>query len=149
MKKILAICFGVLILNSCTTDEQRFNQEIAEIEDYIASTGLDFTPTGTGLYYHVTKEGNLNRVPDSSNDVSFKHIGYLLDSTIFSSGWYASDHVAMPFLVQGFQQGLQALGEGGRGVIVFPSELGYGKKGASTVPSYSPIAFQVELVSYY
>ena len=149
MKKIFAICFGVFVLNSCTTDEQRFNREIAEIEDYIATTGLDFTPTGTGLYYHVTKEGNLNRIPDSSNEVSFKHIGYLLDSTIFSSGWYASDHVAMPFLVQGFQQGLQALGEGGGGVIVFPSSLGYGKKGASTVPSYSPIAFQVELVNYY
>ena len=58
-------------------------------------------------------------------------------------------HMPLPQLVTGFQQGLQVLGEGGRGAIVFPSELGYGKQGAGTVPSYSPIAFQVELVNYY
>tara|TARA_B100000927_G_scaffold123813_1_gene99809 strand:- start:1249 stop:1698 length:450 start_codon:yes stop_codon:yes gene_type:complete len=149
MKGFTAIALGIILFASCTTDEQRFNNEIAEIEDYISSTGLDFTATGTGLYYHITHEGNLNRIPDSSNEVSFKHIGYLLDSTIFSAGWFASMHMPLPQLVTGFQQGLQVLGEGGRGVIVFPSELGYGKQGAGTVPSYSPIAFQIELVNYY
>jgi FKBP-type peptidyl-prolyl cis-trans isomerase len=81
--------------------------------------------------------------------VKFKHIGYLLDSTIFSSGWYVSGDIPLPALVQGFQEGLQIVGEGGRAVIVFPSNLGYGKDGASTVPEYSPLAFKVELVSYY
>jgi FKBP-type peptidyl-prolyl cis-trans isomerase FkpA len=149
MRKFTAFVFALVALMGCTTDEQRFNREIAEIEDYIASTGLEFTATGTGLYYHTDIQGNLNRIPDSSNNVSFKHVGYLLDSTIFSSGWYASDHISMAYLVNGFQQGLQAIGEGGRGVIVFPSELGYGKAGASTVPKYSPLVFKVELVSYY
>ena len=139
MKGFTAIALGVILFASCTTDEQRFNNEIAEIEDYISSTGLDFIATGTGLYYHITQEGNVNRIPDSSNEVSF----------IFSAGWFASMHMPLPQLVTGFQQGLQVLGEGGRGVIVFPSELGYGKQGAGTVPSYSPIAFQVELVNYY
>ena len=96
----------LVLFVACTTDEARLNREIAEIENYIATTGLDFTETPSGLFYHVLDSGNVNRIPDSTNEVSFKHVGYLLDSTIFSNGWYASSHVSMPMLVQGFQQGL-------------------------------------------
>jgi len=149
MKKLFLLIFSAALLTSCVSDERRLERELADIDDYILSTGLDFEASGTGLYYFIEKEGNQNRIPDSTNVVKFKHVGYLLDSTIFSSGWYTSGDIPLPALVQGFQEGLQILGEGGRGVIVFPSNLGYGKDGASTVPEYSPLAFKVELVSYY
>ena len=149
MKKTIPFLLLLLLFVTCTTDEARLNREIAEIESYIATTGLDFTETPSGLFYHVLDSGNVNRIPDSTNEVSFKHVGYLLDSTIFSNGWYASSHVSMPNLVQGFQKGLQIAGEGGTAVVVFPSTLGYGEKGASTVPEYSPLIFRLKLVSYY
>ena len=149
MKKTIPFLLLLLLFVTCTTDEARLNREIAEIENYIATTGLDFTETPSGLFYHVLDSGNVNRIPDSTNVVSFKHVGYLLDSTIFSNGWYASIHVSMPMLVQGFQQGLQIAGEGGTAVVVFPSTLGDGEKGASTVPEYSPLIFRLKLVNYY
>ena len=149
MKKTIPFLLLLLLFVTCTTDEARLNREIAEIENYIATTGLDFTETPSGLFYHVLDSGNVNRIPDSTNVVSFKHVGYLLDSTIFSNGWYASSHVSMPMLVQGFQQGLQIAGEGGTAVVVFPSTLGYGEKGESTVPEYSPLIFRLKLVNYY
>jgi FKBP-type peptidyl-prolyl cis-trans isomerase FkpA len=149
MKKTLPFLLMLVLFVACTTDEARLNREIAEIENYIATTGLDFTETPSGLFYHVLDSGNVNRIPDSTNEVSFKHVGYLLDSTIFSNGWYASSHVSMPNLVQGFQKGLQIAGEGGTAVVVFPSTLGYGEKGASTVPEYSPLILRLKLVSYY
>ncbi|CAI8364677.1 MAG: FKBP-type peptidyl-prolyl cis-trans isomerase [Schleiferiaceae bacterium] len=149
MKNFLLLAVAAFLMTSCVSDERRLERELADIDAYIESTGLDFQPTGTGLYYHIEKEGNQNRIPDSTNLVKFKHIGYLLDSTIFSSGWYVSGDIPLPALVQGFQEGLQIVGEGGRAVIVFPSNLGYGEEGASTVPEYSPLAFKVELVSYY
>jgi len=149
MKKTIPFLLLLLLFVTCTNDEARLNREIAEIENYIATTGLDFTETPSGLFYHVLDSGNVNRIPDSTNEVSFKHVGYLLDSTIFSNGWYASSHVSMPMLVEGFQQGLQIAGEGGTAVVVFPSTLGYGEKGASTVPEYSPLIFRLKLVNYY
>ena len=99
MKKTIPFLLMLVLFVACTTDEARLNREIAEIENYIATTGLDFTETPSGLFYHVLDSGNVNRIPDSTNEVSFKHVGYLLDSTIFSNGWYASSHVSMPMLV--------------------------------------------------
>ena len=149
MKKVLPYLLLLFLFMACTTDEARLNREIAEIESYIATTGLDFTQTPSGLFYHILDSGNVNRTPDSTNEVSFKHVGYLLDSTIFSNGWYASSHVPMQLLVEGFQEGLQIAREGGTAEVVFPSTLGYGEKGASTVPEYSPLIFRLKLVNYY
>lgn len=149
MKKAVLALFAFVALTSCVSDEKRLERELEDIQAYVNSTGLEFKTTGTGLYYYIEKEGNANRIPDSTNLVSFKHIGYLLDSTVFSNGWYPSSDIPMGALVVGFQEGLQIMGEGGRATIVFPSHMGYGKEGASTVPEYSPLAFKVELVSYY
>jgi len=149
MKKALPFLLALVLFVACTTEEARFNREIAEIEDYIATTGLDFTQTPSGLFYHILDTGNVNRVPDSTNEVSFKHVGYLLDSTIFSNGWNASSHIPMPLLVQGFQEGLKIPGEGGTVVVAFPSSLGYGKNGKGTVPEYAPLVFRIKLVNYY
>ncbi|MEY2964078.1 MAG: hypothetical protein RL754_1339 [Bacteroidota bacterium] len=145
----LFVASATMILSACTTDERRFENEVAEIEAYIATTGLDFQTDGNGVFYHIEKEGNINRVPDSNNTVTFLHVGYLLDSTIFSNGWDNSLSITADYLVPGFQEGLKILKEGGRGIVIFPSELGYGKDGATTVPSYSPLAFKIDFLSYY
>ena len=149
MNKALPFLLMLILFVACTTEEARFNREIAEIEAYVATTGLDFTQTPSGLFYHIVDTGNVNRIPDSTNDVSFKHVGYLLDSTIFSNGWFASNHMPMTVFVRGFQEGLKIPGEGGTVVVAFPSSLGYGKKGASTVPEHAPLVFRIKLVNYY
>ena len=105
------------------------------ILEWIDESGLEFTASGSGLYYHVEQAGNPNRIPDSTNEVSFKHVGYLLDSSIFSNGWYASNYIPLPALVEGFQEGLKIIGEGGRAVIIFPSNLGYA---IMNVPQFLP-----------
>lgn len=149
MKNWILAFAAAASLTSCLSEAERFDREVREIEAFAEATGLEFTPSGTGLYYHIEAAGNANRVPDSLNHVSFKHTGYLLDSTVFSDGWYASQHIQMQYLVKGFQEGLQIAGEGGRAVVIFTSSQGYGEKGASTVPAHSPLMFRLELVNYY
>lgn len=149
MRTPILLTIAALWLSACTTDERRFENEVAEIEAFIASTGLDFTPSGTGLYYHIEDAGNMSRIPDSSNTIMFKHVGYLLDSTVFSDGWADPISVQKQYLVPGFQEGLDVLGEGGKGIVIFPSSLGYGKDGASTVPPYSVLMFKIDFLSYF
>jgi len=149
MKRIYTLVFASFFLFNCTSDEKRLEMQMDAILEWIDESGLEFTASGSGLYYHVEQAGNPNRIPDSTNEVSFKHVGYLLDSSIFSNGWYASNYIPLPALVEGFQEGLKIIGEGGRAVIVFPSNLGYGDNERAAIPAYSPLIFRVELVSYY
>lgn len=149
MKKFLPTLLIALFFATCTSDEKRMEMQIAAMIEFMDNSGLTYTPSGTGLYYHIDVEGNQNRIPDSTHLVSFKHVGYLIDSSKFSDGWYASDFIPLTVLVEGFQEGLQIIGEGGRGRVVFPSTLGYGEDGATTVPGWSPLCFELELVSYY
>ena len=149
MKRIYTLVFASFLLFNCTSDEKRLEMQMDSILEWIDESGLEFTASGSGLYYHVEQAGNPNRIPDSTNDVSFKHVGYLLDSSIFSNGWNASNYIPLPALVEGFQEGLKIIGEGGRAVIIFPSNLGYGDNERATIPAYSPLIFRVELVSYY
>ncbi len=149
MKRIYTLVFASFFLFNCTSDEKRLEMQMDAILEWIDESGLEFTASGSGLYYHVEEAGNPNRIPDSTNEVSFKHVGYLLDSSIFSNGWHASNYIPLPALVEGFQEGLKIIGEGGRAVIIFPSTLGYGDNERATIPAYSPLIFRVELVSYY
>lgn len=149
MKRILSLLFASTLLLNCTSDEKRLEIQMDAILEWIDESGLEFTATGTGLYYHIEEPGDPDRIPDSSHLVSFKHMGYLLDSTVFSSGWSASTHYPLTGFVRGFQEGLQLNGEGGTIVVVFPSTLGYGSTDRSTIPAYSPLVFKIELVNYY
>ena len=148
MKKLSPFLFVIFTLSNCSSEE-RLEQQMDDILAWIEDSGLEFTATGTGLYYHIEQAGNPNRIPDSSNEVSFKHMGYLLDSTLFSSGWSASNHYPLLGLVAGFQEGLKIAGEGGRAIVVFPSTLGYGSTERPGIPEYSPLVFRLELVNYY
>ena len=84
MKKFTAIALEVVLFASCTTDEQRFNNEIAEIEDYISSTGLDFLLQAQDCIT-ISHRRAMSTIP-TARTKGPKHIGYLLDSTIFSAG---------------------------------------------------------------
>ena len=108
MKRIYTLIFASFLLFNCTSDEKRLEMQMDAILEWIDESGLEFTASGSGLYYHVEQAGNPNRIPDSTNEVSFKHVGYLLDSSIFSNGWYASNYIPLPALVEGFQEGLKS-----------------------------------------
>jgi len=49
-------------------------------------------------------------------------------------------------IIQGWVEGLQLVGEGGRATIVIPSALAYGDQGSGEIKPYSTLVFDVELV---
>lgn len=87
--------------------------------------------------------------------VELHYVGVLLeDGTEFDNSW---DRGATFFVtvgaggvIPGFDQGLMGMAEGGRRVIVIPSELGYGSAGAGgVIPPDAAIVFAVDLVSVF
>ncbi len=45
--------------------------------------------------------------------------------------------------VPGFQMGIEKMRLGEKAVIVFPSALGYGVNGNSSIPGYTPLSFEI------
>lgn len=62
------------------------------------------------------------------------------DITMGSSGEGSS-------LITGFKFALSKMKEGEKGVAVFTSDLGYGAASTGNIPPYSPLAFELEVVS--
>lgn len=50
-------------------------------------------------------------------------------------------------VVPGFEAGIKKLKVGEKGVVIFPSQYGYGTQNKGTIPAFSPLLFEIELQS--
>lgn len=102
--------------------------------------------TESGLQYVITEKGNDVR-PTLSDTVKVIYKGTLLDGTVFDETQPDSP-VEFPLnrVIQGWQEGIQLLGVGGKATLFIPSKLGYGTQDMGTIPPNSTLVFEVELV---
>lgn len=119
---------------------------------YIQANNLTTTakPTGSGLYYIVTDQGDATR-PIYTSTVYVKYRGYLLDGTQFDSSYEASEQpvqFTVGGVIKGFGEGLKLFGKGGKGKLIIPSTLGYGSTISGDIPANSVLIFDFELVNF-
>tara|TARA_B110000444_G_scaffold7382_1_gene6688 strand:- start:10309 stop:10749 length:441 start_codon:yes stop_codon:yes gene_type:complete len=144
MKKlfVFALFSSIFIINGCTND--RVDEDI--ILQYISDNNLNAEPTGSGLYYVINTNGNGN-VPDINSIVTVAYKGTLTDGTIFDQ----SDANGLTFpltnVIQGWQEGIPLFSEGGSGILLIPSALGYGNQAIGNIPRNSVLIFEVTLVN--
>lgn len=125
-------------------------QEDALIKAYIAKKGWTAQVTPEGIYYVTDAAGSGTATPTSSNYVSVYYKGYLLDETVFDSNVGASKPVEFLLrdVISGWQIGFQKFKVGGKGKLLIPSSYAYGSSGSRSIPGYSPLVFEIELVSF-
>jgi len=49
-------------------------------------------------------------------------------------------------VIQGWQEGIPLFNEGGSGILLIPSALGYGSQTVNSIPSNSVLIFEVTLL---
>ena len=99
--------------------------------------------TASGLQYEVIKEGNGIR-PTANDKVKVNYKGTLVDGTEFDG---SKDVVfELGKVIPGWTEGLQLMRSGSKYKFYIPQELGYGARGAGTIPPYSVLIFEVELL---
>ena len=119
------------------------------INNYIVTNKIKVKPTATGLYYIQTKAGT-GKKAETGKLVTVHYTGKLLDGTVFDSS-IGKDPITMQLgsgqAIPGWEEGISMMKEGGKATLVIPSKLGYGSNNAGMILPYSPLVFDVEIIS--
>ena len=125
------------------------NNEASDRAAYLKAKGYNVKPTASGLYYIEKAKGTgAKAVPGKK--VKVHYTGTLLDGTKFDS----SRDRNQPFeftlgqgqVIKGWDEGIGMMNVGGKAILVIPSEIGYGDRDMGSIPSYSTLVFDVELL---
>jgi len=87
--------------------------------------------------------------PQQGDSVFVHYTGRLVDSTIFDTstgGDPFSFTLGAGYVIPGWDEGIAYMKEGGKATLIIPSVLGYGSSGKNSIPPYSTLVFDVELV---
>lgn len=113
-----------------------------------AKLGPSAVTTKSGLKYEDIKVGGGKEAKDGAS-VEVHYTGWLTDGTKFDS---SKDH-GQPFpltlpgqVIQGWNEGIPGMKEGGVRKLVIPPALGYGDQGQGSIPPGATLVFEVELL---
>ncbi len=124
----------------------------AEMQQYFAMNNIVATPTASGLYYVMIKEGN-GEMPVQGDNVKVHYTGKLLNGNVFDSSVERNEPIEVPigmgYVIPGWDEGIMMMSKGEKGVLYIPYYLGYGDRGAGAdIPPFSNLIFEVELIGF-
>jgi len=148
------LLFAAVILISifsCDPGNKYEEEEAALIQDYIsAHPDLNFELKPSGLYYMDVEAGTGRQAV--THDTAYVRYDLALVDGSFGSSNY-EDTIAYIFPVDegwnidGFDEGITYMKEGGKSVLLIPSALGYGRNGYYPyIDGYAPLLYEIELV---
>ncbi|HYO91004.1 MAG TPA: FKBP-type peptidyl-prolyl cis-trans isomerase, partial [Pyrinomonadaceae bacterium] len=98
-----------------------------------SSASMTATTTRSGLTYLITKRGT-GRQPKTGEIVVVHYTGTLTNGVKFDSSRDRGDPFAFKLgagqVIKGWDEGIAALHVGDQAILVIPSQLGYGARGA-------------------
>ena len=121
-------------------------QNDQDIKDYIITNKLIATKTASGMYYVMTKEGT-GVQPTANSNVTVAYKGTFINGKIFDQSTDAGITFNLQQVILGWREGISYFKEGGKGILLIPSHLGYGNKDYSTIPGGSVLIFEINLIS--
>jgi FKBP-type peptidyl-prolyl cis-trans isomerase FkpA len=81
---------------------------------------------------------------ESTVTVAYK--GYLTDGTVFDESDSNGITFSLRNVIQGWQEGIPLFKEGGSGMLLIPSALGYGSSSQGQIPANSVLIFEITLI---
>ncbi len=147
MKTKLPLYLSIFLFISCSKKDTNFEpQTEADILQYIEDNNLSTTKSNSGLYYIINNEGTGTR-PTSSSNVTVAYKGYFLNGTVFDQSNSDGISFGLNQVISGWTEGIQLFKEGGEGLLIVPSNLGYGANGRSGIPGGAVLVFDIKLIS--
>ena len=147
-KTLIIIVFALLFFSSCIEDQPDYAQEeIVKREQYLNDNNITVAPTSSGLYYIETLEGT-GAAPTEGVMVEVGYSGKLLDGYEFDAGEFKYKFGSGQ-VINGFEEAISYMKKGGTATAIIPSHLAYGAYSIGSIPSYSTLIFDLELLEVY
>jgi FKBP-type peptidyl-prolyl cis-trans isomerase FkpA len=147
MKSYLTLFLSLFLFLSCSKDGDNIEpQTEADIIKYIEDNNLNATRSDSGLYYVIDNEGTGTR-PTSSSNVTVAYKGSLLNGTVFDQSDSNGISFGLNQVIKGWTEGITYYKEGGEGILLIPSNLGYGNNGQGSIPGGAVLVFDIKLIS--
>ncbi len=152
MKYSIIVLVSIFFI-SCSNDNSS-NQAIIdytvqnekEIVAYIEKHNLVAQKSNSGLYYVINNIGEGER-PNVNSNVTVAYKGYFTDGKIFDQSDSKGITFGLQQVIKGWTEGITYFKEGGSGILLIPSHLGYGSGGTNGIPGGSVLIFDVNLIS--
>ena len=97
--------------------------------------------------YYVIDELGSGQQPTATSNVTVAYKGYFLDSKIFDESDANGVSFSLEHLIEGWTEGITYFKEGGKGILLIPSHLGYGSQGRPGIPGGAVLIFDIHLIS--
>lgn len=136
---------------SAVNEAQVYSRDSALIQQYLATHKLKGEATPGGAYVVKLKSNTTeSRFIQSGESIDASYIGTLLDGGMefdrSPAGEYFTFVVGQQQVIGGWDEGFLKLKHGEKALILIPSRLAYGSRGAGgVIPPDAPLLFEVEV----
>jgi len=149
MKRIyFTIIFALIIGKSCKKEDLQ-QKEIDDRNKYLTENNITVTPTASGLYYIEITEGT-GIMPVTGNLVKVHYKASFLNGEVFDSSYERDEPFFFELgkfaVIDGWEEGIRLMKQGGKALLIVPSDLAYGASGYDEIPEYSTLLFEIELL---
>jgi FKBP-type peptidyl-prolyl cis-trans isomerase FklB len=118
-------------------------------EEFLAKNkGLEeVTTTASGLQYEVITEGK-GAIPTFNDKVKVHYHGTFVDGTVFDSSVDRGEPSTFGVgqVIKGWTEALQLMPVGSKWKLYIPYDIAYGAQGRGSIPPFSMLIFEVELL---
>lgn len=147
--KIFFLTFLVIGATSCLKKISGEEQEMEIIDNFLRNNDIDTEPTASGLYY-IELEVGTGAQPQVGDTVEVYYEGFYLSGSLFDTNMDSDPLrfvIGAMTVIEGFEEGVTYMKEGGEAMLIVPSSLAYGPVGSyyMGIPGYTPLGFTVIL----
>ncbi|MFA8437218.1 MAG: FKBP-type peptidyl-prolyl cis-trans isomerase [Marinifilaceae bacterium] len=144
-----------LFLFSCSLNDdddngRTFSDEQKELEAFILENNIsESAKQESGLYYIELIPGE-GEVLSKGDKVKVKYKGMFLDGSVFDQNLDEEGAFEFPlgtgYVIPGWDEGVALMKKGGKSRLIVPSYLAYGPAGGGSIPPFSALVFEVEVL---
>lgn len=117
----------------------------AEIEKFLSDNDLQGTETESGLFYIIDEQGT-GEFPVDDSIVTVAYKGSLTNGDVFDESDEDGISAKLSVFIPGWKEGLKYFKKGGKGKLLVPSSLAYGRYGTQGIPGGAVLVFDVNLL---